>query len=52
MVQEEGNLNELSLPKLQNEKLQSSFELHKKQIFNVTIFKEMLKSIFSCLTAK
>ena len=52
MAQECGNLHNMTIPKLQNTWLISCFDLHKKQIFNVVIFKELLKSMVSCLAAK
>lgn len=52
MVQDSGNLQDLTIPNLNNTWLQSCFELHKKQLFNVVIFKELLKSLVSNLAAK
>lgn len=52
MVQESGNLSELTIPELKNTWLKSCFELHKKQLMNVAIFKELLKSLVSCFAAK
>ena len=45
-------MREQTIPILQNAWLTSAFQLHRKQVFNVVIFKELLKSLVSVLSAK
>jgi hypothetical protein len=52
MIHEEGNLADLTLPKLHNPWFKNCFDLHKKQLFNIVIFKELLKALVACLAAK
>ena len=52
MARKDGNIRELTIPSLNNAWLQSSFKQNRTQIFNCLIFKELLKSITSCLEAK
>lgn len=52
MAGKDGNLKDLSIPSLNNAWLQSRFKDNRAQVFNCLIFKELLKSITSCLEAK
>mgnify|MGYP001018985630 CR=1 FL=1 len=52
MARKDGNIKELSIPTLNNAWLQSSFKNNRSKIFNCLVFKELLKSITSCLEAK
>ena len=52
MAKRDGNIKDLSIPKPQNSWLNNTFRNNRVQIFNCLIFKELLKSITSCLEAK
>ena len=52
IARKEGNMREQTIPILQNAWLTSAFQLNRKQIFNAVIFKELLKSLVSVLSAK
>jgi len=52
MARRDGNLKDLSIPTIENAWLETAFKLNRIQIFNVVIFKEMLRLICSTLAAK
>ena len=52
MARKDGNISELTIPTLGSPWLISAFQLNRKQIFNTVIFKELLKSLASVLSAK
>lgn len=45
-------MRDLDIPTIENAWLQTAFKLNRVQIFNVVIFKELLKQICSALAAK
>mmetsp|Transcript_40968 Transcript_40968/g.53667 ORF Transcript_40968/g.53667 Transcript_40968/m.53667 type:complete len:143 (+) Transcript_40968:1803-2231(+) len=51
-ARKDGQIKDLTIPSVQNAWLKASLRLNKVQIFNSLIFKELLKSLTSCLGAK
>ena len=52
MAKKDGNLKELMIPSLTHPWLKASFKMNRVAIFNCLIFKELIKSISSCIEAK
>lgn len=52
MAKKDGNLKELMIPTLTHPWLKASFKMNRVSIFNCLIFKELIKSISSCIEAK
>ena len=52
MARRDGNIKDLSIPSLTNAWQKQIFTSNRMQIFNCLIFKELIKSISSCLEAK
>ena len=52
LAKKEGKMRDLSIPSLTNAWEINNFKQNKKKVFNVVIFKEMLKSMAASLTVK
>ena len=52
LARKDGQIRDLTIPTVQNAWLKASLTLNKYLIFNSLVFKEMLKSMTACLSAK
>ena len=52
IARKDGDFKQLTIPTLQSTWLCAAFQQNKKLVFNIVVFKELLKSLVSLLSAK
>lgn len=52
LIQEKGEMATMTVPMLNNALFMSTFDMHRKKLFNCAVFIELIKAMTACLAAK